>query len=355
MRIAIVDFEFPERDRSSGGHRLFELTRIMASRHSVHFLSVDYWRKWETQDGRHRKALEGMGVVCEHDPTGCVGERSGRFFDGACPDVAILCRYYVCNLFSFYVRTMFPNCRIVLDTVDAHCVRERRMKAMTGRGNPEMVERLESAAAASADRVWTVTENDAAVMSGWNRNVDVIPNIHPVVQDRGLPFERRAGAVFVGNYVHQPNFDALWWWSNSIWTFMPVGEKLVAVGPNLPSGAMSGVEAAGWVPDLTGFLGGKKVGVAPLRYGSGMKGKIGDYLACGLPCVTTSVGAVGMGLRDGVDCLVRDDPKAFAEAVSGLGRDKGRWEAMSEAGRRWAAGFSPEVVGPKVLAALDRV
>ena len=75
--------------------------------------------------------------------------------------------------------------------------------------------------------------------------------------------------------------------------------------------AGDGVEVTGWVPETEPYLASHRLSVAPLRFGAGMKGKVGEALAAGLPVVTTSIGAEGM-----VDTVpaesglaVADDPR----------------------------------------------
>ena len=85
--------------------------------------------------------------------------------------------------------------------------------------------------------------------------------------------------------------------------------------------------------DPAPFFAGSRVFVSPLRYGAGMKGKIGQAMAFGLPVVTTSVGAEGMRLLDGETALVADDPASFAAAVVRLYRDDQLWRRLSENGR----------------------
>jgi len=355
MRVSVVDFEFPEPDRSSGGHRMSELVAMMVGAgHEVSFLAFDYWRRWGEQDGRYRGALESMGVRCAFEPGDGVGAVSAAFFQEAMPDVAVLSRYYVFNCVAPYLQIALPSCRLVLDTVDVHHVRERRMLEVKGFGDPEGVMRGEAAALGVADRTWAVTGVDAEACRRWARDVVVVPNVHQPVPG-GLPRGERSGVVFVGNYEHRPNWDGVWWFSNHVLPMVSGGEPFRAVGAGLAEdgyGDWRDVECVGWVPDLAAYLGGCLVAVAPLRFGSGMKGKIGDYLAAGVPTVTTSVGAEGMGLADGREVLVRDEPRDFAEAVSTLCRDESLWGSMGAAGREWASGFSREAVAPGLEGAL---
>jgi O-antigen biosynthesis protein len=85
------------------------------------------------------------------------------------------------------------------------------------------------------------------------------------------------------------------------------------------------------------FLHQARVSVAPLRYGAGMKGKVGEALATGLPVVLTSVAAEGMGLVDGEHVLVADTADAFADAVQRLSTDAELWRRLRDAGRAHVA------------------
>jgi len=58
--------------------------------------------------------------------------------------------------------------------------------------------------------------------------------------------------------------------------------------------------------------------LAPLRYGAGIKGKIADSFLCGIPVVTTSIGAEGMKNGDDFAGLVCDDAESFAKAAVSL-------------------------------------
>src|SRR5262249_10134003 len=81
----------------------------------------------------------------------------------------------------------------------------------------------------------------------------------------------------------------------------------------------------------------------PLRYGAGIKGKVVMSLSFGVPAVTTSVAAEGMGLRHGQEVLIADDPQAFAGAVVRLYGDKELWGRLSAGGMEFVrCQYSPE-------------
>ncbi|MDT7605058.1 MAG: hypothetical protein QOF61_3055, partial [Acidobacteriota bacterium] len=126
--------------------------------------------------------------------------------------------------------------------------------------------------------------------------------------------------------------------------------KLHVVGDNVPPEiaalASADVWVLGYVPDIEPLFASARVMVAPLRFGAGVKGKIGDALAHGLPVVTTSIGAEGMGFSDGVEALISDEPRAFADAVVRAYTDAALWQQLSDSGyAHLARGFTPQIVG----------
>ena len=76
-----------------------------------------------------------------------------------------------------------------------------------------------------------------------------------------------------------------------------------------------GVVAVGYVEDLAQYFDHCKMTVVPLRFGAGIKGKIGTSASFGVPSVATTISIEGMGFVDGEHILVADDPGRFAELV----------------------------------------
>jgi glycosyltransferase involved in cell wall biosynthesis len=93
-----------------------------------------------------------------------------------------------------------------------------------------------------------------------------------------------------------------------------------------------GITVHGHVPDLTPYMDGCRVALAPLRYGAGVKGKVNLSMAHGQPVVATPCAVEGMHTRDGHDVLVADDADAFAEAVVRVHEDEALWTMLSRNG-----------------------
>jgi glycosyltransferase involved in cell wall biosynthesis len=100
------------------------------------------------------------------------------------------------------------------------------------------------------------------------------------------------------------------------------------VGRLIDRRAGEDVRILGHVPSLLPLYEQARVFVAPLRYGAGLKGKILEALGRGIPLVTTSIGAEGIGLEHGVTAMIADDDNAFAEAVARLYNDRELWKRL---------------------------
>jgi GT2 family glycosyltransferase len=89
----------------------------------------------------------------------------------------------------------------------------------------------------------------------------------------------------------------------------------------------------GFLADLDPILSTMRVGVAPLRFGAGIKGKITMTMGAGIPCVCTSIAAEGMHLQNGVHALIADTAQDFADAVVRVYTDPGLWWCLSTDGK----------------------
>jgi glycosyltransferase involved in cell wall biosynthesis len=162
-------------------------------------------------------------------------------------------------------------------------------------------------------------------------------------------FLERKDIVFVGSYQHTPNVDAVKFFTQEI---MPLirqslsGVRFYVVGSRPPLDvnelACEDIIITDFIPDLTSFLNNVRISVAPLRYGAGIKGKIGGAMAVGLPVVATPIAAEGMSLTPGVNILIGEDPKAFANQIITLYQDENLWDSLSNnsltfAERVWGA------------------
>jgi glycosyltransferase involved in cell wall biosynthesis len=146
--------------------------------------------------------------------------------------------------------------------------------------------------------------------------------------------------VFVGLTHVDANRDGVCWFVDSI---LPILEQRVPdvhvtiVGGNPPPqildyGKLDNVDVTGYVPDVAPYMARAAVSVVPLRSGGGTRLKILEALSAGVPTVSTSIGAEGLELEDGVHIRIADDPESFAAAVAELLLDRELQARMSDAG-----------------------
>jgi glycosyltransferase involved in cell wall biosynthesis len=197
--------------------------------------------------------------------------------------------------------------------------------------------------ARACDVTWVTSDAERELLQDAVPNVDVqvVPTVYEGSAE-GLPFDERSGLLFVGGFEHAPNVDAVLWFVREIWPAarkqLPPRVVLTIVGSKVPPEIFDlespETNVVGHVPDLTEYFRRCRLSIAPLRFGAGLKGKVHQSLVRGLPCVTTTIGAEGLGLTSGENILIADDPDAFSRAVASLYQDRSSWERLAAAGRR---------------------
>lgn len=345
-QVAVFDDCIPTPDRDAGSARMLHILRALSEWSHVVLVTLSKQSRPEYERELWR---EGVETAPAPDFPRLVRERRFR--------AAILSRPHVASGLLGSIRGASPRTRIVFDMVDAHSLRLSREHELTGDADvareAERYRRMESRLARECDVVWCASSSDEEFMRRLSPGVvaTVVPTIHPR-HERGLPFEKREHILFVGNFRHRPNADAVHFYAREV---LPrVREslpdvELLLVGDNAPKEFAeyegAGVRVLGYVPDIEPVFAGARVSVAPLRFGAGINGKIGEALAHGLPVVTTNIGAAGLGLRDGEEALIADSPEDLAAATVRLYTDAALWRGLSDKGYEHVErNFSPRVV-----------
>src|SRR5439155_14661699 len=109
------------------------------------------------------------------------------------------------------------------------------------------------------------------------------------------------------------------------------------VTPEVARLARGAVDVTGPVDDVRPHLGAAAVFVAPVRYGTGMRGKVLEALAMGRPVVTTSVGAEGLGAVSERDLLIANGAPDLAAAIRRVLDDAALAARLGAAGRALVA------------------
>ena len=214
-------------------------------------------------------------------------------------------------------------------------VRHRYLKLQA-----ERMFRYEGEVCRKVRKVIPVSETDAALMREWYgiESTEAVPTgvDADYFKVRGA-VSPVADLVFVGALDWAPNIDGVDWFQREV---LPLilrrrPDCSVAIVGRNPTSAIQelgarypGIQVTGTVPDVRPWLWGSKVSIVPLRVGGGTRLKIFEAMAAGVPVVSTTIGAEGLGARDGDTIRIADTPEDFAEACIALLDDPAERERL---------------------------
>ena len=207
--------------------------------------------------------------------------------------------------------------------------------------------RYEVKACERTDQVHVMSPADGAYLGSFlpdgERRIRAIPNAVDTDSLRPPPAGApRQGILLIGNFQHLPNVDAFDYLVADIWPLVRARcpqAKLTVVGAHTPERVHAyhgrdGIQVVGTVPDVAPYYQGHRLLLAPIRAGSGTRLKILEAMACGLPVVSTSMGAEGDRRRQGEHLLIADTPDELAAEVERLLADDALCANLAAAGRR---------------------
>jgi glycosyltransferase involved in cell wall biosynthesis len=353
-RVLICSPRAPEYDREGGSRRIF---------HFIEFFIRAGWQvSVAANDGLHSeryvRTLQQMGVPTYALMRPWSNERDAlidfdRLIDGGGFDVVIIAFWYCAEPYIPRIRARLPSATVIVDSIDIHFLRQSRQvfSVRESNGHPVSLDetygdqmRREVNAYASADAVLTVSQKEAQLVNDVvGRPVAyAVPDMEDI-QVSPIPFEERKGMLFVGNFRHPPNAQAIEYFCEEILPKLPkalVYEHPFYIVGNDPTEsvlkcceASDDVRLVGWAPSVLPYLHHARISVIPLLHGAGTKRKLVQSLMAGAPSVSTTVGIEGLGLTHDVNVLVADDPESFAASIQRLIEDHELWRRLSIQGR----------------------
>jgi len=287
----------------------------------------------------------GRGVPPLVDRFAGFGREIARALEGRRYDIGIVEHFWCAP----YVEQMAQICgRTVLDLHNIESVLDQRCAEVES-GARAWVHRLFSRAALKLERTWLprFSEVLAASESDAERARAIAPGARVTVYPNALPSaplparDNEDAIVFSGNMEYHPNISAVRFFRREVWPLLRerwpgLVWRLVGKNPEAVRRFTSGdvrIEVEGRVDDAIRELARAKVAVVPVLAGSGTRLKILEAWAAGLPVVSTTLGAEGLGARNGESLLLADSGPAFAEAVSRLLASPDLRKSLGMAGR----------------------
>lgn len=356
-KILVTDFRYPRFDTSAGELATYGIIKIFAQLgHDVTFIP-----KESTElDAPYIRALRRLGVtcvenVCYDNFKDKVVEASKNLYIAYIfrPDVARLCipaiRAISVDVYIFYHA---PDVYFRREKAQYDIERAENTKSGIDSTRINQIILDEVYAATSADHVVCVSDGDMvalkSAMGDPNLNKSDLPlpeiSSFPVLyleRKAALPeFNTTSNICFVGSSEHRPNSDAVRWFLENVW------EQLSAKNPGLCFHVIGktddtektyyqqfkNVVVVGWVNSIEEELPKYRLSVAPLRFGAGIKGKVGTSLIVGVPCVASKVAIEDMGLVPDEEIILAENVDDYVNRITRILQNENEWLQLSRKG-----------------------
>lgn len=248
------------------------------------------------------------------------------------------------NLFYKKMKTILPSAKFIYDMVDIHFLRFKRAielepMRISLKKNYKHFFRLETVVAPQLDYIIAISDKEKEIMSQYadKNKIITVSNIHyPKIDiSERKNFIDSKGITFIGS-IHEPNIDAVKFLYEKImpivWKTNPEIEVSIIgnVSEKLDLKLYPKFNFLGFVESIEEHFMNSKIMVAPLRFGAGVKGKIGQAFEYFLPVITTDIGAEGMRLTNHKNVLIANDENSFAQAILQLNNDEELWNTLSQ-------------------------
>ena len=343
-RVLVLDHCTPTPSQDAGSLIVFNLLLLLReSNFQVTFIPEDnlLYLVDDTQ------ALQRSGIeVLYHPYISNVNQHLTEF--GLRYELILLIRPVVVERHITAIRKYCLNAKVIFHTIDLHYLRMSR-EAELRLDNEKKILALdmklrEFNAIRKSDLTIVVSAAELEILNFElpSANIHILPLIMDV-QKQNAVFDNRQDIIFIGGFQHAPNVDAVRYFVLEIMPFVRMdlpGVCFHVVGSKIPLEihqlAAEDIIIHGYVDDLFPLLSKMRISVVPVRFGAGVKGKIGTSMAAGLPVVATSIAVEGMSLTNGEDVLVGDGAESLSLAIKRIYNDEILWNSISLNGLSFA-------------------
>jgi len=348
QHVLIIGFVWPEPNSSAAGGRMVQLISIFKQQgFEVTFTSP-------AMDSDFMVDLESLGVVKKSIALNC--SSFDVFVKKLNPTIVLFDRFMIEEQFGWRVAENCPNALRLLDTEDLHCLRLARQKAFKEKREfstndllTEEVAKREIASILRCDVSLMISEYEIELLQTVfkidSNLLYYLPLLLEPIEDstiQNLPtFEERNDFVFIGNFLHEPNWNAVQYLKETIWPLIrkQMPEAVLNVYGAYPSqkvvqlnNVKEGFLVKGRAENAQEVVKNARIVLAPLRFGAGIKGKLLEAMQCGTPSVTTTIGAESMSGDLPWNGFIADDVQVFVAKAVELYQDKTLWLKAQENG-----------------------
>lgn len=348
LSILIIGTVWVEPNSSAAGSRMLQLIKLfLKQKAKITFAST-------AQKNDNAFDLNSLGIS-----TNSIELNSSSFdvyLQKLQPNIVVFDRFMIEEQFGWRVAENCPNALRILDTEDLHFLRKTRHQQLK-KGEKFTNEALlkaddtkrEIASILRCDLSLIISTYEMELLTSVFKIDEKLLYYLPFLLDKidehqikkWKTFEEREHFVFIGNFFHKPNVDAVVTLKKEIWQH--IRKQLPKVELHIYGAYANqqinqlhnkkeGFIIKGFAENAKEMVKNAKVVLAPLRFGAGIKGKLTEAMTCGTPSVTTSIGAEGMCGRFPWPGFVEDNFSDFALLAANLYKSKELWKNMQFTG-----------------------
>ncbi|MGQ7945401.1 glycosyltransferase [Flavobacterium sp. WC2509] len=348
QKLLIIGFVWPEPNSSAAGGRMLQLiTEFQEQGFSITFASP-------AMDSDFMVDLTSLNVDKKSITLNC--SSFDVFVKELNPSIVLFDRFMIEEQFGWRVAENCPNALRILDTEDLHCLRLARQKAFKSQNEfsildtlKEEVAKREIASILRCDLSLMISEFEIELLKTTFKIDEKLLYYLPFLLDtisedtfKSLPsFEERNSFIFIGNFLHEPNWNAVQYLKEIIWPLLrkQLPEAELHIYGAYPSQKVTqlhqpkeGFYIKGRATDANEVVKNARIVLAPLRFGAGIKGKLIEAMQCGTPSITTTIGAESMQGNLPWNGYVTDDVPEFIKSAKELYEDKELWTTAQQNG-----------------------
>jgi glycosyltransferase involved in cell wall biosynthesis len=268
------------------------------------------------------------------------------------PKVVIFDRFHTEEQFGWRVHEVLPEALTILDTEDLHLLRYARQQLVKKKRCPysenEELDEIfkheitfrELAAIHRCDMTLVISTYEMELLKKLKVPIELLTWLPmnsslPSLANPNINFSTQKHFVFFGNYLHEPNKDALLCINElfpSIRKFIH-GAEIHIYGAYLPNNCIpkqhTGIFYHGWCENIQQVLSSARVLIAPLRFGAGIKSKIIEAMRNGTPVATTRIGTEGIADKANFPGVVGDLDDTWIQETISLYQSEEKWKSAS--------------------------
>ena len=338
MNVLVIGKLWPEPNSSAAGKRMVQLIDLLQTIGKVSFACPAKKTGFEDQ----------LTVTSVEIRLNC--DSFDDFIKQLQPDIVVYDRFMIEEQFGWRVMEQCPNAIRILNTEDLHFLRNTRKEAVKA----NQLEELDFKNDATMRELASIYRCDLTLLTS-DYELDFLVNsfgipaellVHLPIFYEGfhqsvLPFSERKDVMFIGNFLHEPNVDAVIQLKKEIWPL--VREKrndlslhIYGAYPNQQVNDFhqpkEGFFVHGRAESAKDVIEQARVMLAPLRFGAGIKGKLLEAMEVGTPSITSAVGSEGISNEANWPGQLANSPEEFTAALISMYDNEERWNLYQQKG-----------------------